>query len=429
MLDLVIKNAAIYNAFDTGTADIEIKDGKIITLAKKSRAAAMRTIAAANLITVPAAIDAHTHMSLNLGGFVSSDTFDSGTYAAVRGGTTTIIDFAYQRQGEDLITAVDERLKEIKNAHCDIKLHIGVTHLYPNIKNDVEKLIKRGFNTFKIHLNAPNIDDSFLYDFYSILSQFDNTIAIVHCEEGKIIEEKIKSFISEGKKDVIYHPLSRPAFVEDFAVRKILNYANQFKQRTYIAHLSTKRAQDFLKKNKSRYVLVETCPQYLYLTDKMYKRKDGYLYTCSPPFRKSTDNTALINGLLDDTIDTLSTDHCPFRKKDKDKWNNDFTKLPYGIPGVQTLYILALKLTEISQMTINKVVEKLAFNPAHIFGLFPQKGVIAPGANAEIAIFERKPYSITAENLDMNCDFSPYSDITAPFTLRYTINRGDTYEI
>lgn len=429
MLDILIRNARVFNAHETFTADIEIEKGKIVGLVNSSQKEARKELDASDFIVLPAGIDSHTHMQLKLPNYLSSDTFESGTYAAVMGGITTIIDFAYQEPGENLRKTLENRLKEIKKPHCDVKLHIGITNMYEGIDKDIAYLVENGYNTFKIHMNDPNVDDAFLYKLYSILSKFEKAISVVHCEEGKIIKTNIDNLVKQGKTGVSSHPISRPEFVEEFAVKKIVNYANEFKVKTYIVHLSTARAKRFLAHAKSKYVFVETCPQYLYLTDDMYNRPDGYLYTCSPPFRKPIDNAELIKGISDDTIDTLATDHCPFWKKDKDNWGGDFTKLPYGIPGVETLYSLSLNLSISHSVPINKIVEKIAYNPAKIFGLLPDKGEIAVGANAEIVLFKKQKYSISYKNLHMNCDFSPYENFTLYFKPHLVVNKEKIYEV
>jgi len=324
------------------------------------------------------------------------------------------LDFAYQNKNESLVNAYKRVHKSAeKKSVSNFYLHSGILNTNMEYEKQIKDAVKIRIKTFKLHLNDPNVDTIFLSKIFKLIAQY-NAILLLHCEDGKIAEYNKSLCVKSKKFSMKYHPKTRKNFVEKLAIDTVLTLAKEFKTKIYIVHLTTAEGLESIRRAKQEGVWVETetCPQYLLFTDAIYKKKSAYLYSCTPPFRKKYDIKMLWQGLKDGTIKVISSDHCPFTIKQKNTWNNDFTKLPYGIPGIETLYPIILSEGKKHKLTFNQIANLIATNPAKIFGLYPKHGVIQKGSYADIIIYNPAiKYKIKSKDLLTNIDYSPYENL------------------
>lgn len=411
--DLVIKNGYVVSEKLEGYYDIGIKGEKVTTIQKKINNA-KKIIDAKDKFIFPGMIDVHTHFQLKAYGSVSVG-FENGTKAAIYGGVTTIIDFAIPESGQSLTEAVALRIKEAEgNIYTDYSLHCQIIKWYPELIKEIQGVLNRGITSFKIFMPRTQnwyIDDFSLYNIMKTLSEFDAVI-LVHAENADLVDGFTKETISNYGKNPRYFPLSRPVIVESEAISRAIFIAKNTGVRLYIVHLTTGDGLELIKKAKSEgiKVKVETCPQYLLLTSDVFQRKDAYLFCACPPIKSNSDRNALWNGIADGSIDVIATDTCAFTKKQKKLFHNDFTKIPFGLPGVETMFPLIFSEGYIKRkLPLKHIVKLCSTNPAKIFGLYPKKGAISVGSDADILIYS--PDVITVidyKKLQTNCEWSPY---------------------
>lgn len=418
MKTLLIKNGTIVTATDKYNADVYIEDEKIHTIGKNLQLNANYVIEANDYYLFPGGVDPHTHMELPFMGTFASDTFESGTLAALHGGTTTIIDFAIQAQGDTLNNALDAwHHKADGNSVCDYAFHLGVTDFNDNTKTEIKDIIyKRGvtsFKTFMAYKGVLMVDDRQLIGLMDEVKKYDG-IVTTHAENGDLIDELIAKAKSKGQLSPKYHPLTRPEIAEEEATGRIIDLAFYGDHPLYIVHMTCEgalnRAREATKRNQNVYV--ETCIQYLLLDESLYDSFgfEGAKWIMSPPLRKEKDRNALWQGINQNLIHTVATDHCPFCMDQKQLGKNDFSKIPNGIPGVEhRLELLYSEGVLKNKISINKFTELTSTAPAKIFGMFPKKGTIAVGSDADIVIFNpNETHKISAKKHHMNCDYSAY---------------------
>ncbi len=430
MKKLLIKNGNIVFDKTIEKQDILIYKNKIKDIQKSiDPPANCKIIDASNKYILPAGIDVHTHMDLEVWkGMVSSDDYFTGSRAALNGGITTYFGFAYQKKNQTLLSAYNSELKKINGKSlCDYKLHIGITNLQKDYDSQIKKCIARGIKTFKIHLNDPAVDTVFLYKVFKSIARY-NGIAVIHCEDGRLVEFLKKEYIKSGKKGIIYHPKTRENYIEKIAIDTVIDIATALNTKIYIVHVSTAEGVESIKKAKQEgkiWIEAETCPQYLLFTESKYKSKNGFLYSCSPSFKSKFDRDALWAALKKGILKVVSSDHCPFTVKQKLTGKNNFTKLPYGMPGVETTYHLLLSEGLKRGFKLNDIVKLISTNPAKIFGLYPHKGVIKKNSSADIIIYNRtKSFKLKSKDLLTNCDYSPYEEIAVKGKIETVIVQG-----
>ena len=412
---LLIKDGFVVLPDKIIKADILISGKKIKKIGKNILCTTknIAVISAKNRYILPGGIDVHTHMELEVWkGMVSSDDFYTGSRAGLKGGITSFWGFAYQKKNETLLRAYRRTYKSAsKKSVSNFYLHAGILNTNTDYEKQIRECIKNNIRTFKVHLNDPKVDTVFLMKIFQLVSRY-NGILLLHCEDGKIAEYNKTRFIKDGKRDIIYHPRTRENFVEKIAIDLVINLAYKFNTKIYIVHLTTAEGLASIEKAKEEgkiWIEAETCPQYLLLTEKIYRKKQAYLYSCTPPFRTKYDNEMLWKGLKKGIIRVISTDHCPFTIKQKNIGKNDFTKLPYGIPGIETLYPLILSEGRKRGFTYSEITNFISTNPAKIFGIYPERGIIKEGSIADLVIYNPDiKYKITAKDLITNCDFTPY---------------------
>lgn len=434
----VLKGGTIVTSKETYIADIRIEHEKIVDIGTNIEITGDEIISVKGCYLVPGGIDAHTHFDLDVGTTVTADNFQSGTKAAIVGGTTTIIDFVNHVRGNTLKQSLEEyKNKTYNKCFCDYGFHMSISEWNENIEKEMEYMVKEeGISSFKMYMAYENlkVSDGSLYNAIKKSKEL-NALIGVHCENGDLIDERIKEFKSQGKLSPFYHGEVRPPMVEKEAIGRLLSIGQLIDYPVWVVHLSSKLGLDeieFQRKQGAK-VIVETCPQYLVLDKSLYGKKEdknfqGAKYVISPPLREKENNLVLWNGLSQGNIDIVSTDHCSFNYKgQKDLGINDFSKIPNGGPGVEHRMLLLYNLGVLeNKITLNKFVEITSTNPAKIFGMYPKKGELQVGSDADIVVLnENKPFKISYKNQVQNVDYTPYEGIQCKGSIEYVFLRGD----
>jgi dihydropyrimidinase len=400
-MSLLIKNGHVVTAVDDYYADVYIEGDKVAQIGKDLKVRADRTIDAAGRLVIPGGIDPHTHLDMPFGGTVSADDFETGTRAAAFGGTTTLIDFAIQTKGRSTIEGLDTwHGKAEGKAAIDYAFHMIVTDMPDERLPEMTRLREEGVTSYKLFMAYPGVlycDDGTIFRAMRKAGE-DGTLVCMHAENGIVIDEIIKRAVAEGKKAPKYHALTRPTRMEGEGVHRAIAIAEVADVPVYIVHLSSSDALEEVKRARDRGVraFAETCPQYLFLDESYYDREgfEGARWVMTPALREKWNQEALWTGLRQGDLAAISTDHCPFCfKGQKDLGVESFTKIPNGAPGVENRMSLVYNGgVAQGRIGLNKFVELTSTAAAKLFGLFPRKGTIAVGSDADIVIFnpERK---------------------------------------
>lgn len=431
---LLIKNGTVVTATDHYEADVFIQDEKVALIGAGLDSAADRTIDAHGCYLFPGGIDAHTHMELPFMGTHASDTFESGTMAGLHGGTTSIVDFAIQTQGDSLEAAIVEwHRKADGHAVGDYAFHCAVTDFNDETRKEVPRVINEhginSFKTFMAYKGALMVDDRQMYELMQELVKHGGLLTS-HCENGDMIDRTVQEYIAAGKTEPKYHVLSRPAICEAEASGRVIDLAWQAGCPNYIVHLTCEEALERVRHAtlRNQRVFVETCIQYLLLDDSYYFRDgfEGAKVVMSPPLRKEKDQQALWAGINQGLIHHVATDHCPFCMDQKAMGKDAFNKIPNGAPGIENrLELLYSEGVGQNRISLNTFVNMSSTMAARIFGLFPRKGTIAVGSDADIVVFDPAvKHTISADRHHMNVDYNPYEGWEVQGKARTTILRG-----
>jgi dihydropyrimidinase len=432
-MKVLIKNGNVVTAVDNYFADLLIEDGKVAVIGAKLTMDADRTIDAAGKLVIPGGIDPHTHMELPFGGTFASDDFRTGTIAAAHGGTTTIIDFAVQYHGESLIQAVDNWHKKAEGKTAiDYGFHLITTDLPDERVPEMRQLINEGVMSFKMFMAYPGV---FLVDDATIFRAMKNAgkwggLICMHAENGIVINEIIKHALAEGKTAPKYHALTRPTKAEAEGVHRAIAIAEMAEAPVYIVHLSCADALEEVREARDNGLpaYAETCPQYLFLDYSLYEREgfEGAKWVMTPPLREKWNQDKLWQGLQGNALQVISTDHCPFCMKEKELGRDDFTKIPNGGPGVEHRVSLIYNGGVAGgKIGLNRFVELTSTSAAKLFGLFPRKGTIAVGSDADIVIFDpNEEMTISAATHHMNVDYSAYEGMKVKGVTKTVLSRG-----
>ncbi len=438
MGSLLIKNGTVVTSSEEYVADIYVEGESIAAIGKNLGATIAskvdRTIDASGCYVFPGGIDAHTHMELPFMGTFASDTFESGTLAGLHGGTTTIIDFAIQKQGDTLGAALSSWQEKAGGKSVgDYAFHMAVTDFNPKTRAEIKDLIqKQGISSFKIFMaykGALMVDDRQTIELMEEVKKYGGMV-ITHAENGDLVDHLISENRAAGNTAPKYHVLSRPAIAEAEASGRIIDIAHQGNHPLYIVHMTCEEALERVRESTKRNqkVFVETCVQYLLHDESVYFQEgfEGAKYVMSPPIRKKKDQDALWAGINQNLVHTVATDHCPFCMDQKKMGLNDFSKIPNGAPGVEDRMELMFSEGVVKgKISLQKFVEVTSTAPARIFGLAPKKGTIAIGADADLVILDPKATrTISAKTHHMNCDYSAYEGWKLNGTIRQTILRG-----
>ena len=441
-MTLLIKGGEVVTATDRYVADVFVDGEVVAAIGRDLPYKADRTIDATGLFVMPGGIDVHTHMDLPFGGTNASDDFETGTVAAAFGGTTTIIDFAVQGMGEPLQKAYEEwRGKAEGKVAIDYALHMIVRDMPEVQLGDMDEMIKEGVTSFKLFMAYPGVfqvDDATI--FRALKRTGDNGGFIcMHAENGGVIDELVKKALLDGRTTPKYHALTRPAEAEAEATGRAIALSEMAGVPIYIVHLS---AADALAKvrearDKGLPAYAETCPQYLFLSYDNYEEPgfDGAKYVMSPPLRPKWHQDELWKGLAADDLQVVSTDHCPFCMKEgyaglpkqKELGIGDFSKIPNGAPGVETrLMLLYDGGVRQKRITLNRFVQLVSTAPAKLFGLFPRKGTVAVGSDADLVLFDPNAQTtLSYKTLHMRVDYNPYEGRVVTGHPKTVISRGE----
>ncbi len=435
-MDLKIVNGTVVTAGETRQAEVGIDGGRVVAVAARVAGEARETIDAAGCLVLPGCVEAHTHLDFPLAGTLSADDFENGTKVAALGGNTTLIDFATQFRGETLHQALENWFKKEGGKSCiDFGFHMGFSEFTPAVLAEVPRIVEAGLPSFKMYMAYRNVcmlDDGEIFQLMQAIRDAGGLVQ-VHAENGWVIDVLIKQHLAAGNRAPKYHALSRPAVLEAEATHRAIVLAELAGVPLYVVHMSSAAAVDHVARARERGLPVygETCNQYLVLTDEKYDLPgfEGAKYILSPPLRTAEDRDALWRRLADGTLQTVATDHCPFRYEgQKSLGRDDFSKIPNGLPGLEAkLSIVYSEGVHRGRITINKLVEVLAEGPARLFGLSPEKGTIAPGSDADIVIFDPGvAWKLNAEHLHSPLDYSPYEGIEVTGRTRTVFLRGQS---
>ena len=418
----LITNGTVVNADGSTEADVLV-DGETIAavgrgLAGSDLAAGLdRTIDAAGRYVIPGAIDVHTHMELPFGGTFAKDTFETGTRAAAFGGTTTIIDFAVQPRGKSLREGLDAwHAKAEGNATTDYGFHMIMSDVNDSTLAEMDTLVAEGVTDFKLFTAYPGVfysDDGAIFRAMQ-QSGKNGGLIMMHAENGMAIDIVAADLVAEGKTDPYYHGVARYPIFEGEATNRVIRLAEAAGVPVYIVHLSARDALQEVRSARDRgaSAFAETCPQYLFLSlDDLGNGFEGAKFVCSPPLRPADHQADLWHGLVKDDLQVVSTDHCPFDFHDqKQLGQGDFRKVPNGLPGVEDRVDLMHDGGVVGgRLTRERWVEILSAAPARMFGLAGVKGVVAPGADADLVIYDpARVHTISASSHHMDVDYSCY---------------------
>src|SRR5579863_8760700 len=433
--DTVIRNGTVVTATDTYASDIGILDGKIAAIAQSLPIEnAGKVIDAAGLLVMPGGIDVHTHLDMPFGGTTSADDFESGTIAAAFGGTTTLIDFAIQQKGQSLRQAFETWMKKAeRKAAIDYAFHCIITDLGDAQLEEMGTLIHAGVSSFKLFMAYPGVlmvDDATIFRAMSQAAKFGGLICM-HAENGGVIDVIVRRALAEGKRAPKYHALTRPTSTEGEATGRAIALAEMAGAPVYIVHLSCNDALEKVREARDRGVpaYAETCPQYLYLSLEQMEAPgfESAKYVFTPPLREKWHQEKLWQGLANDTLQVVSTDHCPFCfKEQKELGKDDFTKIPNGGPGIEhRLSLVYSGGVAGGRFSVNRFVELVSTTPAKLFGLYPRKGTIAVGSDADLIIFDpSRKQVISAKTHHMRVDYSMFEGIKIKGLPKTVFSRG-----
>ncbi|MEQ1756984.1 MAG: dihydropyrimidinase [Vicinamibacterales bacterium] len=433
-MSVLIKGGTIVTATDLYKGDVLVEGEKITVIGSNLTMQADRVIDATGKYVLPGGIDVHTHLDMPFGGSTSADDFESGTIAAAHGGTTSIVDFAIQYRGQTLHHAWETWLKKAEGkAAIDYGFHMIVTELNDQVELEMDALVRQGLTSFKLFMAYPGVfmlDDASI--FKALLRTGDNGGTIcMHAENGGVIDVLVQRALAAGKTAPKYHALTRPARAEGEATHRAIALAEIAGVPIYIVHLSAAEALEMVTEARDRGIpaFAETCPQYLFLSYDNYEEPDfaGAKYVMSPPLRAKETQDRLWRGLAYNDLQAISTDHCPFcMKEQKELGKDDFSKIPNGAPGIETRMSLVYDGgVRTGRISLNRFVELTSTSPAKIFGLFPRKGTIAPGSDADIVVFDpERKLTLSVSTLHMKVDYNPYEGREVTGATDTVISRG-----
>ena len=396
-MSVLIRNGRVVTAADDYRADIFVEGETVALIGRGLTPPADRIIDAADRLVLPGGVDPHTHMEMPFGGTESSDTFETGTRAAAFGGTTTIVDFAIQSRGTSTLEALDTwHAKAAGKAAIDYAFHLIVTDLPERRVPEMRRLADEGVTSYKLFMAYPGVllaDDATIFRAMRKAGE-DGTLVCMHAENGVVIDELVKAALAAGHVEPKHHALTRPTRLEAEGAHRALAIAEVARAPVYIVHLSCHDALIELRRAQARGVMAhaETCPQYLLLDLDAYDEPGfaGAKYVMTPPLREKWNQDELWRGLRSKALDVISTDHCPFcLREQKELGRGDFSRIPNGGPGVENRMSLIFEHgVNAGRIDVNRFVDLTSTTPARMFGMFPRKGTIAVGSDADIVIFD-----------------------------------------
>ncbi|MBK9421821.1 MAG: dihydropyrimidinase [Flavobacteriales bacterium] len=429
---LLIKNGTVVTAADLHRADVLIEGEHVKAIGHDLHAPDAEVIDAKGMFVMPGGIDPHVHLDMPFMGTFSSDNYETGTLAALHGGTTTVIDFILQTQGKSLRHALEKWQGRMKgNLYGDLSWHMAVTDFNDDTKKEVKEMIDQegitSFKTFMAYKGALMIDDRQMVGLMNEVKA-NGGIVTVHATNGDMIDFLVQKNRAEGNTAPLYHYLSQPEITEAEATGRFADMASYTGVPAYIVHMTCEGALNHVRDaaRRNQRVLAETCIQYLLLDASLYERKDGAKWVMSPPLREKKDQAALWGAIDQGTVQVVATDHCPFTMEQKAMGKDDFSKIPNGHPAIEhRMELLFSEGVNKKRITLNKFVEVTATNPAKIFGMFPRKGTIGIGSDADMILLDpNEKHVLSAKTHHMNTDYSGYEGMELTGKVKTTILRG-----
>ncbi|MDQ2668531.1 MAG: dihydropyrimidinase [Gemmatimonadota bacterium] len=433
--DRIVKNGNIVTPGGEYTGDIGIIGEKIAALGENLDTDGADVVDATGHHVIPGVLDVHVHLELPFCGTVSADDYRSGTRAGARGGVTTVIDFAIPSADGSLSDAADTWMHKAKGKSLiDYTFHICITR-YNEHKDQIAGMVERGFTTFKEFMiyesEGWQSDDRALFGTLEKMKEH-GAMLLVHAESSRVLDELIaRHHTPELMKEhgAVLHAITRPNFIEAEAIQRVVQWSEATGGQLYIVHMSTAEGADIIRaaQNRGVPVVAETCVQYLVLDDSVFADEDGHLFACCPQLKKPADSARLWRGLNSGEVSVISTDTCTFTREQKAMWEGDWTKIPMGMPGLETLMPLTYTKGVLEgRLTLPQMCAKLSTNPAKIMGLAPRKGSIAIGGDADLAIIHpTKTHRVTPSEMETNADWSPYEGWDLAGFSRTTLSRGE----
>ena len=430
----LFKGGTVVSGTGMKRADLLVEGEKIVESGKNLKTDADRVVDVSGCLLFPGFIDAHTHFDLDVCNTTTADNFYTGSRAALRGGTTTVIDFACPNKGESLHYGLELWHKKADGrTFCDYGFHMTIDDWNESIRAELPDMCAKGISSFKMYMTYPAmmVGDR---DMYWALKELKSLGGLcgVHCENAGVIDGMIAERKNSGQFSPACHPLTRPPYLEAEAVSRLLRIAQAAEAPVVIVHLTNQEALKEVQhaRDRGQKVYVETCPQYLLLDDSVYFNEDysqAARYVCAPPIRDKSQQALLWKALRRGDIQTISTDHCSFTLEQKDAGREDFTKIPGGLPGVETrgelIYSYGVAAKRISAQ---RMCLALSENPARMYGLFPRKGHLRPGADADIVVYDPgASHVIRADDCVANVDYNPYEGFVTAGGIRQVWLRGN----
>ncbi len=418
--DLIIANGTVVSPEGTTKADVAVRGEQIVAVAPGLAATpdGARVLDASGKYVIPGGLDVHVHLELPFCGTVSSDDWRTGTRAAAMGGVTTVIDFAIPYGEQSLDDAYHAWLERAEPKACvDYAFHMAITN-WDRHGPEMPAMVARGCPTFKEFMiyaaEGWQSDDRAIYNALESCKQLGGML-LVHAESSRVLDELIARHHTPelmNKYGAQLHAMTRPNFIEAEAIQRAVTWAEATGGRLYVVHMSTGEGADIIKAARARGVDVyaETCVQYLVMDDSVFAQPDGHLYACCPQLKKPKDIERLWKGLDDGEVCVISTDTCTFTKAQKARWEGDWTKIPMGMPGLETLLPLVYTKGVLGgRMPVTKFVEKCCANPAKVMGLYPRKGVLAAGSDADIVVFDpNATTTVDHAKMEGGADWNPF---------------------
>jgi dihydropyrimidinase len=430
----LIKSGTVVTATDRYRGDVLVEGEAIAVIGTALDIHADKVIDATGKYVLPGGVDVHTHLDMPFGGSTSADDFETGTIAAAYGGTTSVVDFAIQYKGQTLHHAWETWMKKAEGrAVIDYGFHMIMTDLNDQTEQEMDALVRQGVTSFKLFMAYRGVfmlDDASIFRALLRTGRNGGTICM-HAENGDVIDVLVQRALAEGHTAPKYHALTRPARAEAEATHRAIALSEIAGVPVYIVHLSSAEALEMVTEARDRGLpaYAETCPQYLFLSYENYEEPDfaGAKYVMSPPLREKAKRDQLWRGLAFGDLQAISTDHCPFcMKEQKELGRHDFSKIPNGAPGIETRMSLVFDGgVGPGHISLNRFVELTSTSPAKIFGLFPRKGTIAPGSDADIVVFDpNRKITLSYRTLHMNVDYNPYEGRQVTGATDTVLSRG-----
>ena len=432
-MSLLIRNGRIITATDDFKADIFIEGETVSAIGRKLPVKADEEIDASGLLVMPGGVDPHVHLDMPFMGTFSSDTHETGTRAALHGGTTTVIDFVLQKQGHPLKEALAEWNSRAQGtAVGDYSFHMAVTDFNENTRAEIKEMVEgegiTSFKTFMAYKGALMIDDRQMVGLMQEVKKHGGMVT-VHATNGDMIDYLVAKHRGEGKLSPLYHYLSQPEITEAEASSRFADMIHYTGCPGYIVHLTCEGALNAVRlaTHRNQKIFVETCIQYLLLDASLYEKDfEGAKWVMSPPLREKKDQATLWAGINQGLVNIVATDHCPFKWEQKRMGEKDFSKIPNGHPAIEhRMELLFSEGVNKGKITLNKYVEVACTNPAKIFGMFPRKGAIAIGSDADILLMDPKAkHTLSASSHHMNVDYSAYEGWELTGKVKTVLLRG-----